>query len=190
MILKYISDKMILKLATIFGLPGEDKYTLEIEKENISLKMALYEERLRNSNAIDQNEIITLRQRVEDLTNDKIFFLEQENTRLRNENQYIRQLSEPSTQQITYIPSFKEIESFKYCNELFEFYLYNGLKQQIQLSPISLTKELKNSFPLLDFKISDNDLIVIIKNDLSHQRIYQLNERLPVTVLINFNILI
>lgn len=189
MVIKYFSDKVILKLADIFGFPGEDENMLEIEKENLRLKKELFEERLRNSNISGQSEIIALRQKVNELTEDKIFLLEQENSRLRHENQLIKQIAAPLTQQISYSLSFKEIVEFTYREDTFEYYLINGLMQKRQIDQVTLISELKRAFSELDFNINDDNLTVFTKKDNTQKRIYPLGTKIPVAILTNFNLI-
>ncbi|WDV09317.1 hypothetical protein [Lysinibacillus irui] len=187
MVFKYISDKLILKLASIFGFPGEDENLLEVERENLRLKKDLYEERLRNSNSSGQAEIIALRQRVDELTEDKIFLLEQENAWLRNENQMIKQLATPSVSQISYTPSFKEIIEFTYREGIFEYYLHGGLKQERKIDQVTLIGELIRTFPELEFNINHNNLTVSSRSIRTLKRIYPLDSKISVAVLTNFN---
>lgn len=183
--LKLLSDRVIVKLSTLFGLPHE---SLEDKREIQILKEQLLEEKLKNT-ITDQNELVALRKQVEALTADKFFLLEQENARLRQENQRIKQLAGTQYSALSYIPSMEHVKEFAYHDGVMKYSLKNGLEQTITIQPEELIDALNSAYPFLRFQIIDVTNLRITSRDQNIDQVYPLYQNISTSIFHNFLIL-
>lgn len=183
--LKLLSDRVIVKLATLFGLPHED---LKDKKEIQILREQLLEEKLKHTET-NQNELIALQKKVNDLTADKFFLLEQENARLRQENQRIKQLAGPQYSALSYIPAIGQVDEFAYHEGLMKYRLKSGFEQTITVTPDELIGALSAAYPFLRFEIVDVINLYVTSRDQKINQVYPLYQNISTSIFHNFLIL-